>query len=429
MTTHSVLSPSSRHRWGACPGSVREEAKYPEPASGPAAIDGTHSHTLLEKCLKMEQDAAHFIGLQLEDHEGTFVVDEDRAQRVQVALDYIDKRTDDIAAVVVSERRVDPRRLVGREDLAGTLDLRITFLDSHDIEIIDYKDGIGVVEAENNPQLEQYALGVLAELEGILVVHKVTMTIIQPRNAVRGLPVIASHTVDASYILNNVRATIIEQARATDHPNAPLIPGDKQCRWCRAKGSCTALAQSTMKEVGVMFTPIVSPALDVAQQSANKDPATMSGEQLQQILEAAPLLRQMLEAVEAEAQRRLESGQPVPGFKLVNGRGSRVWSLPEDDIADKLIKMGVPKGAVYETKLVSPAKAEKLTWEKRDGTKVSLSPRQLRTLEQEYVTKMVGKPTLAPASDSRPAITTNAAPMFDAVPAAPAAPSLPSWLS
>ena len=46
MTTHSKLSPSARSRWGACPGSVREEAKYPKQPSGAAAIDGTHSHTL-----------------------------------------------------------------------------------------------------------------------------------------------------------------------------------------------------------------------------------------------------------------------------------------------------------------------------------------------------------------------------------------------
>ena len=178
-----------------------------------------------------------------------------------------------------------------------------------------------------------------------------------------------------------------------------------------------------------MFQP-VTVSTDIAQQATDKDPATMTGEQLQQILEAAPLMRQMIEAVEAEAQRRLEAGTPVPGFKLVNGRGSRAWTLPEEQMAEKLVKMGIPKGAVYETKMVSPAKVEKLTWEKRDGTKVSLSPRQLRTIDQEYVSKVVGKPTIAPESDSRPAVVTNAAPMFGAVTtAAPAAPTLPSWLS
>ena len=175
-----------------------------------------------------------------------------------------------------------------------------------------------------------------------------------------------------------------------------------------------------------MFQPVVTETLDVAQQSADKDPATMSDDQIRQIMEAAPLMRQLLEAVEKESLRRLKAGQTVPGLKLVYGKGSREWSLPEEEIAQKLVGMGIPKSAIYETKLVSPAKVEKLTWEKK-GAKTSLSPRQLKTLDQEYVAKVVGKPTVAPESDSRPAVVVNAAPMFSAVPAAEAV-SLPSWL-
>lgn len=178
-----------------------------------------------------------------------------------------------------------------------------------------------------------------------------------------------------------------------------------------------------------MFQPVVSQTLDVAQQSADKDPSTMDDSQIRQIMEAAPLMRQLLEAVEKEALRRMEMGQSIPGLKLVNGRGSRAWALPEEEIAEKLIKMGIPKTAIYETKLVTPAKAEKLTWEKRDGTKVQLTDRQLKRMEQEYVVKMAGKLTVVPESDSRPAVVTNAAPMFSAIQAAPAVESLPSWLS
>jgi hypothetical protein len=50
-------------------------------------------------------------------------------------------------------------------------------------------------------------------------------------------------------------------------------------------------------------------------------------------------------------------------------------------------------------------------------------------MEQEYVVKLAGKLTVAPESDGRPAVITNAAPLFSAVEAAPAAESLPSWLS
>lgn len=133
MTTHSKLSPSARHRWGVCPASVREEAKYPERPSGPAAIDGTHSHTLLEKCINDGKTASEFVGQTLKDHDGEFKVDADRAERVQFALDYVSG----CVGMVISERRVHPDSLVGRDDMSGTVDIQI--VTDTNLEIIDYK--------------------------------------------------------------------------------------------------------------------------------------------------------------------------------------------------------------------------------------------------------------------------------------------------
>jgi hypothetical protein len=366
------------------------------------------------------------VGAKFEDHEGEFVVHQDRAERVKVAYDYIVERSMNGMFKVISEQRVDPKFLLGRDDLSGTVDCQIIGPDW--VELIDYKDGMGVVNAEGNMQLEQYAYGVLAELKlpvnGVYPFNTIRMTIIQPKLALKGMAPITFSEVPVSNLMGNM-GTIIAQAAATDKPDAPLVPGDSQCKFCRAKGSCAALASNVMKEVGVMFQPVTQ-LPDVAQQSANKDPSTMDDAQIAQIMEAAPLMRQLLEAVEKEALRRMESGQVIPGLKLVNGRGSRAWALPEDQMAEKLIKMGIPKTAVYETKLVSPAKAEKLTWEKRDGTKMALTDRQLKTMETEYVVKMAGKLTVAPESDERKAVTLNAAPLFSAV-ETPA--ELPAWLS
>lgn len=437
MSDHAKLSPSKRSRWALCPGSIREEAKHPDTGSGPAAVDGTHSHTLLEYCIKDGLiNPMTRVGDVLTDHEGEFVVDADRAARVKVAVDYIRERHDGVWArdpekgcYILSEKGVDPAYLLGRDDLSGTVDCQIVGEDW--IELIDYKDGMGVVSAEGNLQLEQYAYGVLAgyrlPVNVQYPIKRIIMTIIQPKLALKGMKAITSWERDVSDLLSNM-GTIIAQAAATDDPNAPLVPGEVQCKFCRAKGSCSALAGNVMKEVGVMFQPVVNQTLDVAQQSADKDPATMDDQQIRQIMEAAPLMRQLLEAVEKEALRRLEAGQAIPGLKLVHGRGSRAWALPEDEMAEKLVKMGIPRTAIYETKLVSPAKAEKLTWEKRDGAKVSLSERQLKRMEQEYVVKLAGKLTVVPESDSRQAVITNAAPLFSAVEAAPAAESLPSWL-
>ena len=435
MSTHAQLSPSKRHRWALCPGSVREEAKYPEERSGPAAIDGTHSHTLLEHCIKAGlADPTLMVGVRLMDDEGEFVIDADRAARVKMAIEYVKSRVTQLngMAEVVPEKRVDPQWFTGRDDLSGTVDIQI--IGGGVLEIVDYKDGMAEVPAEGNLQLEQYALGKLAECrKGYNVPdqypwHEVRMTIIQPKLALRGGTPITTWTVPVSELLTKI-SVLVDQARATDNPDALLIPGDSQCKYCRAKGACSALAGNVMKEVGIMFQPTVTSPMDIAQQSADKDPTTMSDEQLRQIMEAAPLMRQLLDGVEKESLRRLKAGQAVPGLKLVYGKGSREWSLSDEEIAEKLQKMGVPKSSIYETKLVSPAKAEKLVWKKRDGTEVQLSERQLKTMENEYVVKMAGKLTVVPESDSRPAVVLNAAPMFSAVEAAPAAESLPSWLT
>ncbi len=424
MSTHANLSPSKRHRWGLCPGSIREEAKYPDDRSGPAAIDGTHTHTMLEFCLSGPWEPGQLIDAAMEDDDGKFIIDAERAERVKIATDYVKQRVaEQPGCKVIAEQRVNPNRLIARDDMSGTVDIQIHGTDV--LEIVDYKDGMGAVQAEGNAQLELYAVGALADVGEPYPWKRVRMTIIQPKMALRGQPAITSHEVDISEILAIVDRLVIEGA-AVDAPDAPLVPGESQCKFCKAKGSCAALASNVMKEIGIMFQPVMS--LDVAQQSADKDPSTMDDGQILSIMEAAPLMRQLLEGVEKEALRRLQSGQAITGLKLVNGRGSRAWALQDDEIAEKLVKMGIPKGSVYETKLVSPAKAEKLTWEKRDGTKVQLTERQLKRMEQEYVVKMAGKLAVATESDSRPAVVMNAAPLFSAVEAAPAADTLPSWL-
>ena len=151
MSTHAQLSPSKRHRWALCPGSVREEAKYPEERSGPAAIDGTHSHTLLEHCIKAGlADPTLMVGVRLMDDEGEFVIDADRAARVKMAIEYVKSRVTHLngMAEVVPETRIDHQWFTNRDDLSGTADIQI--IGGGVLEIVDYKDGMAEVPAEGN---------------------------------------------------------------------------------------------------------------------------------------------------------------------------------------------------------------------------------------------------------------------------------------
>ncbi len=425
-TAHANLSPSKRHRWAACPGSVREEAAYPDERSGAAAIDGTHSHTLLEHCVKAgAADPSPMVGIKMKDDDGEFIVDGDRAARVKVAIDYIKQRHVESLGIaqLIAEQRVDPQWLLSRDDLSGTVDVQIHDVLHGVLEIIDYKDGMNDAWDSAILQMEQYAVGALAGFKiakpNPYPFKTVRMTVIQPKLALRGGQAIRSVDYPVEKVVDEVARTIVIEAAATDRPDAPLVPGEKQCKYCRAKGGCAALSTKALEVVDTM---------DITASAAEKDPTKMTDEQIVQIMEAAPLLRQMLEGVEKEAQTRMERGADIPGLKMVNGKGHRAWRLSDEEMAERLRKMGIPKESVYKTTLVSPAQAEKLRWKKRDGTDVQLTERQLKTLETEYVVKTVGKPVVALAADSRTAITTNAAPLFSAVQSEVPV-ELPAWLS
>lgn len=413
MTTHSKLSPSARHRWGVCPASVREEAKYPERPSGPAAIDGTHSHTLLEKCINDGKTASDFVGQTLKDHDGEFKVDADRAERVQFALDYVSG----CVGMVISERRVHPDSLVGRDDMSGTVDIQVVADDN--LEIIDYKDGMNPVVAKDNHQMEQYAVGAIAEMQiqGKLAPLYVTCTIIQPKLRMKGLSGIDSHTYTLGELMV-IKGKLIAEAAATDAPDAPFNPGESQCKYCAHGGACTARTTQALSTAGITFAN-----LEVVEQTASKEPTTMTDKQLREVLEAAPLLRQMIEAAETEALRRFEAGQEIDGLKAVRGRGSRSWMYEDDAMEEHLKKAGIPKSAIYKTTMISPAQIEKVRWSKRDGTVCQVTPAKLLQLQETCVKKSDGKIQIVASADPRPSVTLSAAALFGAVSS-----DLPSFL-
>jgi nitrate reductase NapAB chaperone NapD len=362
----------------------------------------------------------------LSDHEGEFTVDRERATRVNVALDYVANRALSIGpdVTILSETRVDPAFFVHREDMAGTADIQIHGDDI--IEVIDYKDGMIPVKAEGNDQLQRYAIGALAEFKTPANVFTrfstVKMTIIQPKMALRGQELVSSVDVPVKELLGDIYKHLAVE-HAVDDPDAPLNPGEEQCWFCRAKGNCSALANKTMEDIGVMFE-----ALEVAQQVADKDPNEMSDGKLREIIEAAPLLRQLLIAAEEEALKRMKKGHSIDGLKVVTGRGSRAWKLPDEEMEQKLRRLGIPKGSVYEQTLVSPAQVEKLVWSTK-GQQKQLSAKQLATIDKNYIEKKKGKLTVVTESDDREAVVFDASPMFKNVENQDATgEEIPAWL-
>ena len=408
--SHAKLSPSARHRWGACPASVREEARYPEGKSGAAAVDGTHTHTLLEQCLKNNASVESMIGMVLYDHEGSFIVDKERAERVQFALDYIAERVSRTGGRIYAEQKVDPAVTLGRDDMSGTVDVVIHSPEV--MEIIDYKDGSAEVSAYKNPQMEQYAWGLVPTANP----KTVRVTIIQPKLRAMGREGISFYEVTREVFLEG-KDEIIRQAAATDAPDAPYIPGESQCKYCAHAGNCSARTNHMLSKSGITFGPST-----VLEQTMSLSVTDLTTDRIREIVEALPMLRGWLDSVEEAALERIKSGTPIDGLKIVRGRGMRSWAFPEEEIAEKLRKMTVPKSVIWKTAIISPAAAEKLKWQSGEKQK-QLSVKQLKVLKEEMILKGEGKLTVVSAADERQAVEFgNVEAMFAE------ADALPSWL-
>lgn len=174
-----------------------------------------------------------------------------------------------------------------------------------------------------------------------------------------------------------------------DWQQAYLNPGEKQCRFCKAKATCPALRAEVADVVHEAAT------LDDFADLVPQVPDSQTGDNyLSVAMSKVDVVEQWCKAVRAEVERRLLAGQTVEGYKLVEGkRGNRKWA--DAEAVEKLLKsFRMRQDEMYDLSLISPTKAEKLFKE---------NPKRWAKV-QEHVTQSEGKPSVAPATDKRPAL-------------------------
>jgi phosphopantothenoylcysteine synthetase/decarboxylase len=105
------------------------------------------------------------------------------------------------------------------------------------------------------------------------------------------------------------------------------------------------------------------------------------------------LVEQWCKAIRAEVERRLLNAEPVPGFKLVEGRkGNRAWA--DEKVAEAAMKsLRLTRDQMYDLKLISPTTAEKLL--------KKTAPAKWDKVN-DLILRADGKPSVAPATDKRP---------------------------
>ena len=417
---HARLGPSNT-RWPVCAGSVREESRY-EDVPGEAAIDGTGSHLLLEMCLQNNVAAIQYdqqiIGANHEDSINGWLVAPDRIKRVQMCLDYVTRRVDELKAqfpsctvTVESEQKSDPGGAFGRDDWNGTVDITITVRDSmtgecYFIEVIDYKDGRGYVSEKNNTQLIAYLFGKMRQyiakskdpgLFNHLNIKGCRMTIVQPKTN----PVVryqCSTRPDDDFSVATVIASAKELAivaALTDDDDAPLTPG-KHCQWCKANpkrgGHCSAQSDQSLKVVEKMSNTELAGQLVAGGSNLHDyfsavmaDPKSLTEDQLAELSDAEAGIQAVFDKVNAEIKARVDQGITVPGFAMEPGKGSNVYSADEKIVVKKLKACRLKKDDIFPSKLITPAALMSLD---------KLTDDQKERLKTELITYVAGKLTL-----------------------------------
>lgn len=372
LPVHSPLGASQYDRWGAslggCPGSVRLCATVEKAQSSPYAERGTEAHTLAYA--------------KLSGHPYVLLGDEEEDQAVDLYVKFIEE------TAKATDARVW-RRLEHRFDLTkyypnlyGTADAIFYWYGSKKLRVVDYKHGAGVpVEVEDNSQLMYYGLGAMAALG--LPVGEIELVIVQPRCHHHDGPIRKWSTTPARLL--DFVADLIDDAKATEAPDAPLNPGD-HCRWCPAKGQCPALKERALVASAKSFSSL-----------APYNPAELSN-----TLAMIPAVESWIKGVREFAYREAEQGRVPPGWKLVDKRAHRKWR--EDINLDNIARnLGLKMPEVFETKIKSPAAVEKLMAKEHRG------------VLKDFVTQESSGKTLVQTSDNRPQVKERAAQEFDSL--------------
>lgn len=281
----------------------------------------------------------------------------------------------------------------------GTLDFAHFDDQSGRLTIKDLKSGIRIVQPDD-PQLLAYMLGA-ANYFGLIYDEpdSVELTVCMPRlgrNFTVVYPWAEAREKAVSTIASILRGSVTATERvaeligrvapkviaATLADCKALSASVDACRYCPALVACPAVNQAIKAEVDWERIHAGTPAPE--------DPDALS-----RAYDRTPLIELYLARVAETVRGRLAQGEPVPGYKLVQGKPGRVkWS--DAAAAEETVKrMRIKVGDAYTKKLRTPTQIMKLV--KDDERKVEA----LKALTE----RPEGRPIVVPDVDPRPELS------------------------
>ena len=373
---HALLSASGAHMWLTCTPSAKLGEQFPDSPSE-AAQEGTLAHELAE--LKVRN---YFYGPDFTKRKMNAAIKKLQKEKLwkDEMMGYTDQYLDYIKAVAMADRIQGTAKIEARVDFGnwapggfGTADCLL--LKGSRLHVFDFKYGEGVpVSAEENPQLMLYALGA-RDMYGVLYqFDEFHLHIVQPRIDS------ASEWTCSEEELLKFGSYVKERAALAAEGAGEFCPGEKQCRFCRARAVCHARAAENVR---LAFSP-----------DKGKLPPLISSEDAGRYLTLGGDVKRWLEDLKEWALGECLAGRTVPGWKAVEGRRSRDWT-DMDAAFDTLMKSGLAEEAVlWEKKPLTLAQVEKL-----------LGKKDFQDAVGDYVIMNPGKPALVKESDKGEAIT------------------------
>lgn len=337
MSTHARHSPSSAKRWMTCPGSqtlidklLAEGIIQPDTGNFFTA-EGTVAHQIGEDVLnEKEHDPYGLIGDTVKESGFDIEITDEMIDAVHEYIDFIYEEISnaevfaDLTVQMLVEAKCSLKKLKVPGMDGGTTDCLLYNEEHQFIHVIDYKHGQGVaVEVEDNPQLLSYALGALIKLGIREGDWSVTITVVQPR-AYHPDGGIRSQQYKSDDIWGWAKNELIPAGKLANDPDAPLVPSDEGCRFCPARGNCSAIYDKTQELAVAEFESETLP-----------DPNTLTTDQKIQIVNHIDMIKSFILAVENQVKLEVDHGSTDYDevFKLVRKQTRRKFT---DDAIDPL---------------------------------------------------------------------------------------------
>lgn len=309
-TEHAKISPSSFARVRACPASLHFAAQFPDEESEAARI-GTACHEALERLLDGELIEPGFIA------ENGIRITAEHMAHVDEALEWI---LDQGFDRVFTEVRLPIGHALGLNDpdaMWGTSD--VIGIKGSALYVIDAKFGFVPVHPKGNSQAMCYLVGALRYIEDnprIGQIDEWWSVILQPRAGG-----VKQHRITSEEI-RAFRQDAVEAITLANSADAPFIPGDDQCRFCPAAGSCKAQILSEFHDLD------------------HVDTDKLSNEELSEWLDKADHIISTVKAMQSAALSRLAAGQTIPGWKRVTGSSKARW-IDEEEVLEEIKAAGL----------------------------------------------------------------------------------------